>query len=76
MDNTEAFWKWASTNDLCGLTAAVAVVVVLVALVNATVRLSQMLTRLILVWVRGWPPPHLDADGDHHVDEPSKKTKK
>ena len=28
--------------------------------------------RHVSIWLRGWPPPHIDADGDHKP-EPEKK---
>lgn len=69
------FWKWASMGDGHAIAAWIIVVTVIVTSGNLIVRLSHLLTRIVLVWVRGWPPPHLDADGDHHV-EPEKKSKK
>lgn len=30
-------------------------------------KISSRFFRLLLVAVRGWPPPHLDADGDWRV---------
>lgn len=76
MDSMEDFWKWASMGDGHALAAMVIVATVIVTSGNIIVRLSQMLTRIILVWVRGWPPSYLDADGDHHGEELPKKTKK
>ena len=31
---------------------------------NLIFRISNRFFRVLKVWVRGWPPPHLDADGD------------
>jgi len=28
-------------------------------------RTTQRIVRSINIWIRGWPPVHLDADGDH-----------
>lgn len=33
-------------------------------LVNGIIRLSSRLFRMVMVSIRGWPPAHLDADGD------------
>ncbi len=33
-------------------------------LVNGFVRLWTRFLRMIMVYKHGWPPPHLDADGD------------
>lgn len=32
--------------------------------VNGAIRLLSRFFRLLTVAIRGWPPPHLDADGD------------
>lgn len=34
-------------------------------IVNMTIRIISRILRTINVLSRGWPPDHLDADGDH-----------
>lgn len=35
-----------------------------VILVELAAKVCVRVIRMLTVWVRGWPPPHLDADGD------------
>jgi hypothetical protein len=42
-----------------------------VALPSLAVKLANRLLRTIKVAIRGWPPPHLDADGDWKPDPKS-----
>ncbi len=55
------FWTW--TSDHPYLTFILAIV-----LISAVSRLALIpvtrLYRVVMVSIRGWPPPHLDADGD------------
>lgn len=48
----------------CALWLAWPVVVIAGALVNWPFRLMNRVLRTIKVAARGWPPSHLDADGD------------
>lgn len=37
-------------------------------LLNFIVKLWGRFTRMVMVSIHGWPPPHLDADGDIITD--------
>lgn len=37
---------------------------------NLTIKMWVRFMRFITVALRGWPPEHLDADGDHHKNFP------
>jgi len=50
------FWTF------CGV--AILVSLILYYLVNGIVRIVSRFFRMIMVSLRGWPPSHLDADGD------------
>jgi hypothetical protein len=47
-----SFWKWLGA------------VILLTILLNAPVRIIIRLIRRSMVLKQGWPPAHLDADGD------------
>lgn len=42
-------------------------------LIYIAAQITHRVLRTILVVARGWPPPHLDADGDWKVEISSKK---
>ena len=50
------FWPFCGTWLLTGM--------ILYFVVNGIIKLWVRFTRMIMVLFRGWPPPHLDADGD------------
>lgn len=54
------FWTFAGTLTLSSL--------LLYFLVNGAVQTVSRLFRMITVALRGWPPPHLDADGGWNPD--------
>lgn len=53
-----SFWAF------CGAYAILTVT--LYYLVNGVIKLGSRLLRTVNVIFRGWPPNHLDADGDYH----------
>ena len=54
--STSGFWIF------CGCYALITMI--LYFLVNGVVRFFIRLFRAIMVSIHGWPPSHLDADGD------------
>lgn len=41
--------------------------------VNGVANICNRFIRMVNIWRRGWPPEHLDADGDtHHKPTPKK----
>lgn len=59
---TSGFWKFIS----CFLIFSVSLYYV----VNGTLRIITRTLRCMMVLSRGWPPEHLDADGDYVIIEP------
>jgi len=45
-------------------------------LIYIAAQITHRILRTILVVARGWPPPHLDADGDWKVGLPPKDDNK
>lgn len=58
------FYKFASENGILTFCLACCLVTVLQSLFNFIRGLVTRTYRLVMVTVRGWPPFHLDADGD------------
>lgn len=38
-------------------------------LIQAVAIVINRIFRTMNIWMRGWPPPHLDADGDWRQDK-------
>ena len=56
--------KYATSDLLVFIESYAILSILLYFLVNGTVRIISRLSRLIMVLIKGWPPSHLDADGD------------
>ena len=57
----QGFWYFVGTLMLTSLIGYY--------LVNGVILIWRRFMRMIMVTLRGWPPPHLDADGDPHFAE-------
>jgi len=45
--------------------------IILYFVVNGIIKISSRFLRLLMILFRGWPPEHLDADGDWKPLKPS-----
>ena len=65
------FWQFWDAHPFlawCALWLVWGAVIVVIALVQAVVSIYQRTLRAIVLGLRGWPPDHLDADGDWPKD--------
>jgi hypothetical protein len=62
------FWIWwtefSATSPYLALTLAFWALVAACVFVGNASRLTNRVFRMVMVTLRGWPPAHLDADGD------------
>lgn len=62
------FWIWwvefTATSPFLATTLAFWVLVIAYFLVVVVARLFGRVLRMVMVALHGWPPAHLDADGD------------
>lgn len=63
------FWQFADSSPFAAFFISL---LILSAFIDVFNFLFRVINRLIRHWnisVKGWPPPHLDADGDFKVEE-------
>lgn len=58
------FFEWATEHWWLGFWLAFWLAVFAYGLARGLINLTNRAFRMVLVSLRGWPPAHLDADGD------------
>lgn len=63
------FWQFADSSPFAAFFIALLILSAFITSLNFMFRVINRLIRHWNISVRGWPPPHLDADGDFKVEE-------
>lgn len=58
------FFKYITSDLWIFIGSIIAINVVLFYLINGVIKVFSRFLRMIMVAIKGWPPVHLDADGD------------